>query len=89
MATKSFLKNVHIKEHRMVAGFVSALENAEMSGISVILLRDLIEEMGEDFARSTLSSFLSPKNPDVENFLHRNAIEFCNRGFATQVSGWR
>lgn len=35
--------------------------------------------IGEDKLNEILSDFSCPKNPDVENFLLRNAIEFTKK----------
>ena len=47
-----------------------------MSKYSVILLKELIETKGEETAQSILSTFLCPKNPDIEFFLKNKAIGF-------------
>ena len=45
-------------------------------------LRILLEEMGEERLRELLSGFSCPPNPDIENFLKRNAIEFAKQGLS-------
>lgn len=45
-------------------------------------LENIYTELGEDFAKEFLSSFSCPLNPDVENFLHRNSIEFAKQGIS-------
>lgn len=54
-----------------------------------IELNDMIKEIGEEEAKSILSYFSCPLNPDVEKFLKYKAIEFSKRGFAkTTVVYW-
>ena len=45
-------------------------------------LRVLMEENGENWTREVLSGFSCPPNPDIENFLKRNAIEFAKQGLS-------
>lgn len=47
-----------------------------------INLSELIEALGENEARSILSTFVCPLNKDVENFLKHKAIEFSKRNFS-------
>ena len=47
-----------------------------MTGYNLYLLKDLIEELGEDKTEEILSSFSCPLNSDVENFLKYTAILF-------------
>lgn len=56
-----------------------------MSGYIGINLRDLLNDdtIGEDAVKKLLSSFYCPLNPDVERFLHSNAIEFSKQGLAS------
>jgi len=54
-----------------------------MSGYDVFTLKDLLSELKEDRTRNILSSFLCPKNADVERFLHTKAIEFEKSGYST------
>lgn len=56
-----------------------------MSGYIGINLKDILQDetIGESDARKLLSSFSCPLNPDVENFLHRTAIEFDKQGIAS------
>lgn len=53
-----------------------------MTGYRVVNLKILIEELGEDAAKSILSSFSCPANRDVEFFLSRKAIDFAKQGWA-------
>ena len=54
-----------------------------------INLSELINEMGEDEAKSILSSFSCPLNKDVEKFIKEKAIEFSKRDFAkTHLVFW-
>lgn len=53
-----------------------------MTGYRVVNLRVLVEELGEDTARSILSDFSCPQNPDVEFFLSKKAIDFSKQGWA-------
>lgn len=54
-----------------------------MDGYSIISLKDMTEQLGEDSTRSVLSSFLCPLNKDVEYFLHKRAIEFAKQSIAS------
>lgn len=40
---------------------------------------DLIEDYGEEETLQILSSFESPRNPEIETFLKRNAISFAQK----------
>ncbi len=54
-----------------------------------INLNDIIKSMGEDYAKSILSSFSCPLNKDVENFIKYKSIEFSKRDFAkTHLVFW-
>ena len=53
-----------------------------MTGYRVVNLKILIEELGEDTAKSILSNFSCPMNRDVEYFLSRKAIDFAKQGWA-------
>ncbi len=50
-----------------------------MSGYTVINILDMLETVGEDELCSILSDFLCLKNPEIECFIHNNAIEFAKR----------
>lgn len=52
-----------------------------MSGYIGINLQDILNDdtLGESAAKSVLSSFSCPLNPDVEHFLHHTAIEFTKQ----------
>jgi hypothetical protein len=53
-----------------------------MTGIKLVNLKLLIEEIGENEAKSYLSNFTCPLNADVENFIKRKAIEFAKQGLS-------
>lgn len=42
----------------------------------------MLDELGEDTAKSVLSNFSCPLNPDVEDFLIRKSIPFARQGWA-------
>ncbi len=50
-----------------------------MSGYTVINILDMMETVGEDELSSILSDFSCPRNPEIEHFIHNNAIEFAKR----------
>lgn len=56
-----------------------------MSGYIGINLRDILydESLGESAAKSILSSFSCPLNPDVEHFLKNVAIEFTKQSISS------
>lgn len=56
-----------------------------MSGYVGINLRDILndETLGENAAKSLLSSYSCPLNHDVEHFLHHTAIEFSKQGISS------
>lgn len=56
-----------------------------MSGYIGINLRDIIrdEELGESAAKSILSQFSCPLNPDVEHFLKNSAIVFTKQSISS------
>ena len=54
-----------------------------MSGFLQIRLLDMISELGESRTKEIISQFSCPINPDVENFLKRNAIPFAQQGIAS------
>lgn len=56
-----------------------------MSGYMGINLKDILsdDELGENAAKSILSSFSCPLNPDVEHFLKHTAIEFSRQGISS------
>lgn len=47
-----------------------------------INLKDMITELGEEETKNILSSYLCPKNADIEYFLKDKAIEFTKQGIA-------
>ena len=48
----------------------------------IVLLNDLLHELGEDKVKSVLSGFLCPLNKDVENFIKNTSINFVKQGIA-------
>lgn len=56
-----------------------------MSGYIGINLKDILhdESLGESAAKSILSSFSCPLNPDVEHFLKNVAIEFTKQSISS------
>ena len=56
-----------------------------MSGYIGVNLRDILvdETLGESAAKSLLSSFSCPLNPDVEHFLRNVAIEFSKQSISS------
>ena len=50
-----------------------------MTDYSVISILDLIDLHGENRVNAVLSGFSCPRNQEIENFLHKNAIEFAKR----------
>lgn len=53
-----------------------------MTGYKIANLKIMLEELGEEQTAKLLSKFLCPLNEDVEDFLHRKAIEFAKQGFS-------
>lgn len=53
-----------------------------MTGFKVVNLSYLVEVSGEDAAKSILSGFCCPQNPDVEKFMRVKAIEFAKHGWS-------
>ncbi|MGN0401920.1 MAG: N-acetyltransferase [Acetatifactor sp.] len=56
-----------------------------MNGYIGINLRDILNDdsLGESAAKSVLSSFSCPLNPDVEYFLRHTAIEFAKQSISS------
>lgn len=50
-----------------------------MSNFQVINILDMIESVGEDEVKSILSDFSCKKNPEIENFVKSNAVEFAKK----------
>ena len=48
----------------------------------VVNLQKLMAKRGEEQTRTLLSGFSCPPNPDIEDFLKRNAIEFAKQGLS-------
>lgn len=53
-----------------------------MDGYIQVSLIDLIEQVGENRAKSILSTFSCPHNPDVEHYLKSTSIEFAKQKIA-------
>ena len=51
-------------------------------GYALVLLSDMLDELGEDETKAILSEFSCPKNKDVETFLKKKAIMFSRQGVA-------
>ncbi|RZT02889.1 N-acetyltransferase [Cuneatibacter caecimuris] len=47
-----------------------------------IKLEDMISELGENVAKSILSTFSSPNNADVQDFIRNKAIEFSKQALS-------
>ena len=54
-----------------------------MAGYVKVNLKEIIDELGEDRAKSILADFVCPLNKDVEYFLKNKAIEFSKQGLST------
>lgn len=54
-----------------------------MIGYNLVILKDLLETVGEDRVKSILSDYVCPQNKDVEYFLSDRAIEFEKQGIST------
>lgn len=50
-----------------------------MNDYTVMNILDLLESVGTDEVLKGISDFSCPKNHEIENFLHKNAIEFARR----------
>ena len=46
---------------------------------SVFNILDMLDSIGEERVKAVLSDFACPKNNEIEDFLHKNAIEFAKR----------
>ena len=53
-----------------------------MIGFNIVMLKDMISELGESRVKSMLSSFSCPMNKDVEFFLKHSAIESAKQNIA-------
>ena len=53
-----------------------------MTGYQLVLLKDMVDELGEKKTNGILSQFSCPLNLDVESFLHNSAIEFASQSIA-------
>ena len=54
-------------------------EEKYMSYHAAVNILDLIENVGEEEVRKALSAFSCPLNDEIENYIHKNAIEFSKR----------
>ena len=50
-----------------------------MNKHTIMNILDLIDSVGEDEVKKGLSGFSCPLNREIENFIHKNAIEFAKR----------
>lgn len=50
-----------------------------MINYDVINILDIIESVGEDVVNAALSKFSCSKNPEIENFVRKNAIDFAKK----------
>lgn len=50
-----------------------------MNSYAVLNILDYMDVIGEDSLRIVLSEFFCPNNPEIEEFMRRNAIEFAKR----------
>ena len=50
-----------------------------MNNYAVLNILDFMDVTGEDSLRAALSEFSCPKNPEIEEFMQKNAIEFAKR----------
>ena len=53
-----------------------------MTGIKLVNLNMLVDEIGEGDTKAFLSDFSCPLNPDVESFLKHKAVEFAKQGLS-------
>lgn len=53
-----------------------------MTEYKIISLADMLSELEESDVKNMLSSFSSPKNKDVEDFLKNNAVQFARQNLA-------
>jgi hypothetical protein len=49
---------------------------------TIVPLKEVIEELGEEAAEGILSDFTCPQNQDVEDFLRKTAISFNKQAFS-------
>lgn len=54
-----------------------------MIGYNLVILKDMIDSIGEDRAKAILSDFICPQNKDIEDFLWNRAITFEKQGVST------
>ena len=50
-----------------------------MSNFQVVNILDMIETIGEDEVNSILSEFSCTRNPEIENFVKKNAVDFAKK----------
>lgn len=53
-----------------------------MNGYRIVLLKDMLDELGEAEVKAILSEFSCPLNNDIEYFLKSKAIEFARQQIA-------
>lgn len=53
-----------------------------MTGYKIANLDIFLENIGEEKTKELLADYLCPMNPDIEDFLKRNAIQFSKQGLA-------
>lgn len=46
---------------------------------TVINIKNILENLGEEQIKKLLSNFLCKNNKEIEIFLHKNAIEFSKK----------
>lgn len=54
-----------------------------MIGYNLVILKDMIDAIGEDRTKTTLSDFVCPQNKDIEDFIANKAIQFEKQGVST------
>ena len=56
-----------------------------MSAYRTTNILDLIYAIGEDEVTQILSDFSCPKNPEIENFVKKNAINFAKQKISVSI----
>lgn len=54
-----------------------------MNGFIGVNLKEVLEQIGEVETKKWLSDFSCPLNPDVDYYIHNNAIEFSKQGISS------
>lgn len=54
-----------------------------MTGFTIVNLKTMLGELGENRVKEILSCFSCPLNKDVQDFLRRKAIDFSKHGWAS------